>query len=89
MWSAIRVAEYRVKLHFLAFLCIIMLLVVVEGDVDSVQFKKSPTLPAVKSDSASGGSVSTAAARGDSTLMYFAPVVHVPTNNFIQLSDIC
>jgi len=38
--------------------------IVVEGDVDSVQFKKSSTLSAVRSESASTGSIGTVATRG-------------------------
>ena len=66
-----------------------MTLVVIEGDVDSVPFKKSPALAAVKSDSASGSSVGTAAARGHSAQMYFVSVVQVPLRNFLNLSDLC
>jgi len=61
------------------------MLFVVKGDGDSVQFKKSSSLPAVKSDSASGVSVGTAAARGHNALICYFSLFQVPVRICIKL----
>ena len=71
---------------FIALFSIIITCVVIEGDViDSVQLKKFPALPSVRSDSASGGSVVT---RGHYALMQFVYIVQVLSRTFIILSNL-